>query len=227
MIITVINAAAVIAGGLLGLLLKGRVPEKYKLAVTSSIGLVTLVLGMRMALEGHDVQILIPSLVAGGLIGTALKIESGILKAGESLKKLIPTNEDSSMFARGFLDASILFCVGPMTIIGSIQAGLSADYSIIFTKTFLDGFMALVLASAFGSGVVFSALSILVIQGGITLGASALSSFFSENVLLQIGSMGGYLILMIALDLLGLKRIKTANFLPALVLAALLGYFMA
>ncbi|MCD6343969.1 MAG: DUF554 domain-containing protein, partial [Spirochaetaceae bacterium] len=131
---------------------------------------------------------------------------------------------EDGLFARGFLDATILFCVGPMTIVGSIEAGLQGNYDIIFTKSAMDGFMAIVLAASSGAGVIFSALSVLVIQGGLTLGSGALAPLVTDSILAEIGALGGYLILMIALNLLNLKKVKTANFLPSLLLVILFAW---
>jgi uncharacterized membrane protein YqgA involved in biofilm formation len=179
---------------------------------------------MTMALGGGSILLVLPALVLGGLLGTALRIEAGILKAGDSLRRILSPAEEGGTFARGFLDATVLFCVGPMTIVGSIEAGLQQNYDVIFTKSAMDGFMAVVLAASSGAGVLVSALSILVIQGGITLGAGALAPFVTDSILSEIGSLGGYLILMIALNILNLKKVKTADFLPAVFLVALFAW---
>lgn len=224
MIATIVNTIAVIIGGFLGLLLRGRISLRFQDAVQTGVGLVTLVLGMSMALSGGHIMLIIPSLVLGGVIGTALKIEDGILRAGEKLKQITSSKEEGGSFARGFLDATVLFCVGPMTIVGSLEAGLQSNYDVIFTKSAMDGFMAIVLAAASGAGVIFSALSVFVIQGGITLAAGALAPLFTDAILVEVGALGGYLILMIALNLLNLKRVSTANFLPSIVLVMLFAW---
>ena len=224
MIATFVNTIAVIVGGLLGLLLKGRISDRYRDAVTAGVGLVTLVLGMSMALSGGSILLILPALIIGGLIGTAMRIESGILKAGDALRKVMSPGEEGGQFSRGFLDATVLFCVGPMTIVGSIEAGLLGNFDVIFTKSVMDGFMAIVLAASSGAGVMASALSVLVIQGGITLGAGALAPLVTDSILAEFGSLGGYLILMIALNLLNLKKVKTANFLPSLFLIVLFAW---
>ena len=224
MIATFVNTIAIIFGGFLGLLLRGRISHRFQDVVQTGVGLVTLVLGMSMALGGGHIMLIIPSLVFGGLIGTALKIEDGILKAGEALKRITASREEGGSFARGFLDATVLFCVGPMTIVGSLEAGLQGNYDVIFTKSAMDGFMAIVLAAASGAGVIFSALSVLLIQGAITLAAGALAPLFTDAILVEVGALGGYLILMISLNLLNLKRVSTANFLPSIALVMLLAW---
>jgi uncharacterized membrane protein YqgA involved in biofilm formation len=224
MIATFVNTIAVIAGGLLGLLLRGRISGRYQDAVTSGVGLVVLVLGMKMALTGESLLLILLALVLGGLAGTALKIESGILKAGGALRRIVSSREEDGRFAKGFLDATVLFCIGPMAIVGSVEAGLNGNYEVLFTKSALDGFMAIVLAATFGAGVIVSALSVLVFQGGITLAAGALAPYITDSILAEIGSLGGVLILMIAMNILNLKQVKTANYLPSIILVILFSW---
>ena len=224
MIGTFVNTIAVIAGGLLGLLLRGRISGRYQDAVTSGVGLVVLVLGMKMALTGESLLLILLALVLGGLAGTALKIESGILKAGDALRRIVSSREEDGRFAKGFLDATVLFCIGPMTIVGSVEAGLNGNYEVLFTKSALDGFMAIVLAATFGAGVIASALSVLVVQGGLTLAAGALAPYITDSILAEIGSLGGVLILMIAMNILNLKQVKTANYLPSIILVILFSW---
>ena len=221
---TLVNTIAVIAGGLLGLLLRGRISGRYQDAVTSGVGLVVLVLGMKMALTGESLLLILLALVLGGLAGTALKIESGILKAGDALRRIVSSREEDGRFAKGFLDATVLFCIGPMTIVGSVEAGLNGNYEVLFTKSALDGFMAIVLAATFGAGVIASALSVLVVQGGLTLAAGALAPYITDSILAEIGSLGGVLILMIAMNILNLKQVKTANYLPSIILVILFSW---
>ena len=216
-----INAGAVMIGGLLGLLLRGRITKDSEETVSTAVGLVTLVLGMDMALSGGTLLIVIPALVLGGLMGTALGVEKGILKAGDSLRRIVSPGDEGGLFARGFLDATVLFCVGPMTVVGSIEAGLKGNYDVIFTKTAMDASIAVIMAAGLGAGVAASAISILVVQGAITLGADALSPVVTDGVLEEIGSLGGYLVLMISLNLLNVKRVKTGNYLPAIPLIVL------
>lgn len=208
-------------GGLLGLSLKGRITKDSEETVSTAVGLVTLVLGMDMALSGGTLLIVIPALVLGGLMGTALGVEKGILKAGDSLRRIVSPGDEGGLFARGFLDATVLFCVGPMTVVGSIEAGLKGNYDVIFTKTAMDASIAVIMAAGLGAGVAASAISILVVQGAITLAAGALSPVVTGGVLEEIGSLGGYLVLMISLNLLNVKRVKTGNYLPAIPLILL------
>lgn len=223
MIATFINAGTVILGSILGLLFHGKIPERLKTAVFYGIGIVTLIIGMSMALEGSRILILALALTLGGVIGTALGVEDAIHRLGTRIHRLGSKNRlgskkgDASTFAEGFLNASVLFCVGALTIIGAFRAGTTGDYELILTKSILDGFMAMLLTSALGIGVAFSALTILVYQGGLTLLSGVLAPVVSELMLAELTAIGGALILMIGVNLLGLTKIKTADFLPALV----------
>ena len=231
MIATVVNALAVLLGSLLGLLLHGRIRESFKAIVFIGAGLTTIVIGVQMALAGSRIVLLALSLIIGGILGEWWRIEDGILALGGALKKTFAKKETGKDFAYGFLDASVLFCVGAMTLIGSFKAGAEGDYALILTKSVLDGFMAIVLTAALGVGVAFSAIPILVYQGGLTLAAVWLKPLVSEALLKELSGVGGALVLMIGINLLGLAKLKTANFLPSLLLivgfVALLGLFPA
>ncbi|MBN1648119.1 MAG: DUF554 domain-containing protein, partial [Spirochaetales bacterium] len=167
MLATIINAAAIIAGSLIGLLGAGKITEKYKTIVYTSIGLITLVLGLGMALKTAEILFVIFSLILGGFLGTALGIEERIHNLGKKIGE--KTGNSGSNFAAGFLNASVLFCVGAMAIIGSLKAGIDGDFTILLTKSVMDGFMAIMFSAVFGLGVLFSALSVFVYQGAITL----------------------------------------------------------
>ncbi|MCX7037866.1 MAG: DUF554 domain-containing protein, partial [Spirochaetes bacterium] len=227
----VVNALAVLLGSLLGLLLHGRLRESFKAIVFIGAGLTTIVIGVQMALAGSRIVLLALSLIIGGILGEWWGIEDGILALGGMLKKTFAKRETGKDFANGFLDASVLFCVGAMTLVGSFKAGAEGDYTLILTKSVLDGFMAIVLTAALGVGVAFSAIPILVYQGGLTLAAVWLKPLVSEALLKELTGVGGALVLMIGINLLGLAKLKTANFLPSLLLivgfVALLSLFPA
>lgn len=224
MLAVFINVAAVVVGSLVGLLFGRKVSERLKTLVMTSAGLVTLLIGLQMAWKGQRILYLLLSILLGGLIGSALDIEGGILRFGEKLKRLVPgSREDSGGFAQGFLAASILFCVGAMSILGSFQAGAEGKMDIILIKSVMDGFMAVILTGALGMGVGFSALSVLVYQGALTLAAVWVKPWVDLHplVLTEVSGVGGLMVCMISLNLLELKKIPTGNFLPALVLAVL------
>jgi uncharacterized membrane protein YqgA involved in biofilm formation len=233
-----VNCAAVIAGSLVGLFFAKKLGALVSAVVPTAAGAVTLVLGVQMALGYGNIVYLALSVIIGGLVGTALKIEEKIEGLGKTIEGLLskwprgsgapprPLSTDSRV-AKAFLNASVLFCVGAMSFMGSLKAGLDKDYSIILTKSVLDGFMAIGFAAAMGVGTAFSAVSVLVVQGAITLSAGAISAVASEQMLAEVSASGGILVLMISLNLLGLQplktgAIKTGNYLPALLVSAIL-----
>ncbi len=221
MIATVVNAAAVVIGSLLGLVLNRRIGERIKELLYSGIGVITLVIGMSMALEMQRVLYLALAVVIGGILGMWWGVEDGILRLGTMLRDRFHRSSTGGEFAYGFLSASVLFCVGAMAIVGSFRAGVDADYQLIFTKSVMDGFMAILLAASMGLGVAFSALVILVYQGGLTLIAASISPWVSALMLSEITAVGGVLILMIGINLLNLRHIKTADFIPAIIVVIL------
>jgi len=221
MIATFINAAAVVLGSLIGLLLNKRIGERIKAVLYAGIGVVTLVIGMSMALEMQRVLYLALAIVIGGILGTWWGVENAILGLGETLRNRFQRSSSGSEFAYGFLSASVLFCVGALAIIGSFRAGVDGDYQLLLTKSVMDGFMSILLAASMGVGVAFSALVIVVYQGGLTLLAGWISPWVSELMLSEITAVGGALIIMIGINLLDLKHIKTADFIPAILVVIL------
>ena len=224
MLAVFINVAAVVVGSLLGLLFGRKASEKLRTLIMVSAGLVTLLIGLQMAWKGQRILYLLLSILIGGLIGYALNIEGGILKFGEALKRLVPhSKDDSGGFAQGFLAASVLFCVGAMSILGSFQAGAEGKMDIILIKSVMDGCMAIVLTGALGVGVGFSAITILLYQGALTLAAVWVKPWVDLHplVLTEVSGVGGLMVAMISLNLLELKKIPTGNFLPALVVVVL------
>jgi uncharacterized membrane protein YqgA involved in biofilm formation len=228
MLATLVNAAAVIAGSLLGLLLRGRLRDAYRTAIQTGAGILTLVVGIQMAMKSSMIVALALALIVGGLLGEWWRIEDGILRLGENLRRTFrvgargtdgaDTSDGARNFAYGFLNASLLFCVGAMAIVGSFKAGTEGDYTLIFTKSVLDGAMAVVFTAAQGIGVAFSALSVLVYQGALTLLAGVVKPLVTDALIAEITGIGGALLLMIGINLLGIARLKTANFLPSIVL---------
>lgn len=218
MLAVFINVAAVVTGSLVGLLFGRRISDKLKTLVMTSAGLITLLIGLQMAWKGQRVLYLLLSILVGGLVGYALDIEGGILKLGESLKRWVPRSKDDG-FAQGFLASSVLFCVGAMSILGSFQAGAEGKMDIILIKSVMDGCMAVILTGALGVGVGFSAISILVYQGALTLAAVWVKPWVDLHplVLSEVSGVGGLMVCMISLNLLELKKVPTGNFLPALV----------
>lgn len=224
MLAVFINVAAVIVGSLVGLLFGHKISDKLKTLVMTSAGLVTLLIGLQMAWKGQRILYLLLAILIGGLVGYALNIEGAILKFGEWLKRLVPrSGDDSGGFAEGFLAASVLFCVGAMSILGSFQAGAEGKMDIILIKSVMDGCMAVILTGALGMGVGFSAITILVYQGALTLAAVWVKPWVDLHplVLTEVSGVGGLMVAMISLNLLELKKVPTGNFLPALVVVVL------
>lgn len=221
MLAVFVNCGTVILGSIIGLLFAKKFTEELSDMIQTACGVITLVLGMQMAFKYDNIVYLALSLILGAIVGYALDIDGAILRLGKKLEKL--TKKDSgvsspnSNFAYAFLNSSVLFCVGAMSIVGSFEAGVNHNYTTIFTKSILDGFMAISFTAAMGIGTVFSIISIFVYQGALTLLSSFLQPYVSDLLIQELSACGGAIIIMIGINLLGLKKIKTANFLPALV----------
>ncbi|MCD6163211.1 MAG: DUF554 domain-containing protein [candidate division Zixibacteria bacterium] len=220
----IVNTGAVLTGSALGLITGGKLKDKYKSIILTSLGLVTVLIGIKMAVKTESVLIVVGSLVFGGLIGQWLQIEEKLAKLGDYLKKR--TGSSSSDFVLGFVTASLLFCVGPMTIVGSFEDGLYNSSELIFIKSLMDGFAAMALSAALGAGVLFSAIVVFVYQGALTLTARYFQTFLSEMVINEMSATGGVIMLGIAINLLGLAKIKVGNLLPALILAVLITWLI-
>jgi uncharacterized protein len=221
MLATVINALAIVAGSLIGMLLKKGLSKRFESAIFTAAGVTTLVIGVQMALKTSHVLALALALILGGLLGTAIDIEGAVLRFGGRLKNRFARGDESGNFALGFLNASVLFCSGAMAIIGSFKAGTEGDYTLLFTKSILDGILSLLFASAMGIGVAFAALSVFVYQGSLTLLSIWVKPFVSDLMLAELTGIGGALVLMVGLNLLDIKKMKTGDFLPALVFTVL------
>jgi len=226
---TLINVGTVLAGTGIGVTVGGRLSHSAQQRVLAGLGLVTLVIGIELALGWRDTNPLyvLGGILLGGLIGEALGIERRLESLGDRIQgRLAPKDGSTSTVSEGFVTASLLFCVGSLTVVGSIQDGLTGDYDTLATKAVLDGFAAVALAATLGWGVGLSALTILLVQGAITLGAGRFDDLLQGEALAALTSAGGVTIIGIAFKLLDLKDVKVGNFLPALVVApALVGLF--
>lgn len=225
MIATIVNCIAVLIGSLLGVLLHRRIGAEFKSTVFTALGIFTLVIGLSMSMAFSRVIYVVLSLVGGGLLGAWWDLDGKLLGFGHYLESKFDKSggdgENKGRFAHGFLNASLLFCVGAMAIVGAIKAGMEKDYTLLLTKSVMDGFAAIALAAAQGIGVAFSIIALLIYQGGLTLVGMGLGNIVSPLTLSEISAVGGMLIVMIGVNLLNLRQIKTANFLPALVLITL------
>jgi uncharacterized membrane protein YqgA involved in biofilm formation len=216
MIATFINCLTVIIGSLLGLLLHKKIQDSFKAIVYAGAGFMALVLGIKMALETSRFVYLALALILGGILGEWWRVEGGILK------RRFARGESGQDFSNGFLTASVIFCVGAMTLVGAFKAGTEGDYTLILTKSVMDGFMAIMLTAAMGIGVAFSALAILIYQGGLTLLAGVVKPLVNDLLLTELTGVGGVLVIMIGFNLVGVTKIKTANYLPALLITVAL-----
>lgn len=222
---TFLNIVTVLIGGAMGLAFGVRLPDRIRQTVVAGLGLFTLGYGLVMFAGTQNPIIVLVALLFGGVLGEWWQIESGLARLGEWLQKRFARSSQggSARFVRGFLTASLVFCIGPMTILGSIQDGLTGDYQLLAIKSVLDGFAGMVFASTLGVGVLFSTLVILVFQGGLSLFSQQAQSVFTEAMITELSATGGVLLLGIAVSsLLGLKPIRVGNFLPALILAPLI-----
>ncbi|MHC1725198.1 MAG: DUF554 domain-containing protein [Syntrophobacteraceae bacterium] len=225
MIGTFLNMGAIIAGAAIGSAAGSRLPPGMRRIVLYGIGLVTLLIGFQMALRTQNIIIVLGAMLIGGLIGEALKIEDRLERLGQFLQTKF-SGSSSSGFAEGFITASLVFCVGPMAILGSISDGLSGDYSLLSVKAILDGFASIAFAATLGWGVALSALSILIYQGAITLFAGSLSSMMSDIMIVEMTATGGLVIVGIGIKLLDLRDLPLANFVPSIAVVPLIMAFM-
>ena len=219
---TVVNVITVLGGTLAGVVLGARLPERLRTAVLQAVGLVTLVIGARDALGTRNIVFPLVALILGAIIGEALRIEDRLDALGQAVRRRFSRGEgEDSRFVEGFVAASLLFCVGPLTILGSIRDGLGGpDHAqLLLVKAALDGTVAIAFASAMGWGVGFSALTMVVVQGTLTLAAGAADRLLTERMIVEMSAAGGVMVIGIGLRLLDIKKVAVASFLPALVLA--------
>ena len=220
---TFINVVAIVAGTLVGVLVGPRLPERMRERVMWGLGLVTLVIGVDLALAWRDTDPLyvLGGVLLGGLAGEALRIEDRLAALGDRIQQTVSAHRPSRV-SEAFFTASLLFCVGPLAVVGAIQDGLTGDYEALATKSLLDGFASIPLAATMGWGVVLAAGSVFVYQGALATGAAAFEDVLTGETLAALTSAGGILIIGISLRLLEVKDVKVGNYLPALVIAPVL-----
>jgi uncharacterized membrane protein YqgA involved in biofilm formation len=231
---TFINIGAIIAGGFFGILLGNHLPNRLKHTIIAGLGLFTLALGFQMFLKTENAIIPLGGLVIGALIGELLLIEDRLQNLGRIFEKRFlkqrdqPSTTGSSNFIRGFLTTSLLFCIGPIAILGSIQDGLTGNHQLLLVKSILDGFSALAFASTLGIGVLFSSVIVLVYQGSLSILAAQFQSITSTSMINELTAVGGLILIGIAIsNLLEIKKVRTGNFLPALIISPLIVALMA
>ncbi|MFH2067711.1 MAG: DUF554 domain-containing protein [Pseudomonadota bacterium] len=211
---TIVNVAAIIAGSLLGIAIKGGLPVRYSRILMDAIGLSVVLIGMKNALGSNDLLIVILSLVIGCIIGEFFGIERGLNLIGRWFDQKLASSYGN--ISQGFVAASLIYCIGAMAIVGSLESGLSGNHQTLFAKSVLDGVTSIVMASTLGIGVMLSSLPVLIYQGGITLSAGFLKPLLNPEVISQMSATGGLLIMAIGFNLLEIRKINVGNMLPAI-----------
>lgn len=212
----IVNSLAIIVGGSIGLLLKKGLSERLKIVVMQGIGLSVVVIGLSGALKSNSMLLLVLSLAIGGLVGSLLQIEHRLDLLGLKIEKRFKGKEEGS-FAKGFVSASLVYCVGAMAVVGSLEAGLNGDYDTLYIKSLLDGVTAIMFAATLGFGVLFSSVSVFLYQGFIVVLGLLLGSYLDANMVIEMSAVGGVLIMAIGFNIMEFKRIHVGDLLPAVL----------
>ena len=220
---TIVNAGAVIAGSLIGLMINRRLNPRFTNTVFQAIGLFTVFLGISMAMKTDNILLIIFSLVLGALTGELLRIDKGIERFSDYLKRKLKSRNDR--FSEGLITSFLLFCMGSMTILGAIEEGLGDEPNLLLAKSLMDGFSSIALASAMGIGVLFSVVPLLIYQGGITLFAEYFQEHATDLFVNELTAVGGILLLGLGISILDIKKVNIVNMLPALIYILVLVYF--
>ncbi len=216
---TIVNAAAILAGGAIGLLLKKGLSQRMSDIIMSGLALCVIYIGIDGCLEGANALIPVISIVLGAIIGTLLDLQGCLERLGQSIQRRFAGADESSTFAKGLVTASLLFCVGAMAMVGSLQSGLAGDHSTLFTKALIDGISALIFSASLGVGVLFSAVFVFVYQGAITLLAQVLAPVFCDGAIAEMTCVGSLLIIGIGLNMLGVTKLRLMNYVPGVFVA--------
>ena len=223
---TIVNSAAIVAGSIAGLLLGKFIPERFSGAMEKGAALCVLYIGLDGLLAGSDTLVAILSMVLGVILGELLDLDGRIHALGDWVERRFAKKQSKTSISEGFVNASLLFCVGAMAIMGALDSGLTGDHSTLYAKALLDGIISVVYASTLGIGVALSAVAVFLYQGLITLCASFIAPFLSEVVIAEMKCVGSILILGLSLNMLGLTKIKVMNYVPAVFLPILLCRFL-
>ncbi len=232
MVGTLLNAGMIAAGSLVGMMIRSRLPEKMVGIIFQGLGLFTMAIGIAMSLRSDNLILAVISIVSGAVIGQWIDLDRHLKRFSEFLQHKLPgrkrraaTDGDSGRLTEGFVTATMLFCIGAMSILGPIEDGLGKTPNILFTKSILDGISSVALAASFGAGILFSSVPVLFYQGAITLCAVFVSRWMSEAMIADLTAVGGILLIGMGINILKIKRINITNMLPALVIVVLLSYF--
>lgn len=210
---TIVNASAIIVGGLVGILLRKGIPDSYKRTIMQGLGLSVFVIGLSSTFKSENILLMIFCIVIGSVVGEAFRIENKLEKFGDWLEGSVGKSEGT--VAKGFVTASLIYCVGAMAIVGSLESGLTGNHETLFAKSLIDGISSVIFSSTLGIGVVFSSIAVFLYQGFITVAASFVKPFLVEMVVNEMTAIGGLLIMGISLNILEVKRIHVGNMLPA------------
>lgn len=219
---TIINISTVLLGSLIGILFRSKLPERFIKIVFQGIGLFTIVLGVSMSLKSNHLLVMVFSLIIGGIVGELLRLETKVESVANSLKNKFKLGNER--FSEGMVTAFLLYCMGSMTILGAIDEGIGNGYDLLLTKSIMDGFASIALASAFGVGVAFSVVPLLIYQGGLTVLSAFLGDYFSDIITNDMTAVGGVLLVGLGINILEIKKIKVLNLLPAILAAIVLSW---
>lgn len=224
---TLINTATVLAGGGLGLIIGNRIPARIRTIIVQVIGLVTIAIGLRDVIKTDNMVFPLVGMVLGAIVGEMLRIEDRLESLGEVLRRKFSKPDNESKFVTGFVTATLLFCVGPLTILGAIEDASGKTPQLYIIKGTLDGFMMIIFSALYGIGALFSAASVFVVQGSLTLFGTSLDTLLNDRMRLELFSAGGLAVLAIGLNLLEIKKIRLGSMLPGLVITPLLVWIFA
>ena len=222
---TLVNVGTVIIGTFIGISFRSKLPDKVLKIIFQSLGLFTLAFGIAMSLKSENYLVIVFSLVIGGIIGQIIDIEAFLNKVSDKVQK--KAKLESSTFNEGLITAFLLFCTGPMTILGAIDEGLRSNSDLLLMKSVLDGFAAIALTSALGIGVGFSIIPLFLYQGALTFAAMFLGNFLPESLIIEITAVGGILLIGMGINMLEIKKIKVINLLPAIIIMPILAYLVS
>jgi len=223
---TIVNCAAITLGCFAGLIIKGKIPEKVSKTIMNGLALCVIYIGISGALEGKDTMQMIICIAVGALVGEVIDIDKALIKLGDYFESKVRKRNDKVSISEGFVTASLLFCVGAMALVGSLESGLQGDYTTLFAKSILDGISSVIFASTLGIGVILSVGTVFIYQGAITLSAGLLSGVLSLSVITNMSAVGSLLIIGLGLNMLGMTKIKVANLLPAVFIPIIFGFFI-
>ncbi len=224
---TIINTVTVIAGGGLGLIIGNKIPDRVRVIIVQVIGMTTLTIGLRDVINTENIVFPLVGMVLGGIIGELLRIEDRLAGVGEFLRRRFTKSSSESTFVNGFVTATLLYCVGPLTILGAIEDASGRTPQLYIIKGTLDGFMTIIFTALYGVGAIFSAVSVFVVQGTLTIFGTSIDSLLTDRMRLELFSAGGLAVIAIGINLLEIKKIRLGSLLPGLVITPLLVWIFA